>query len=523
MPTFDEELRDRIDGAAPRVRTKGDLFDGLALRKQRRATARKVGTIATVVVVLAATLGAFAILDAHRTGPQPVGEPTPTAPPVNFGLPYPICHISTLPAAIGSAQGLAVVFTKETNGCPKQIHDETFVGVDVDGNGVIDATAGPVPDCFTLCEAFAAPDVNGDGIAEIMVSTAGADGYGIWPYAVATSPPAIVPITQDGKPFGLAWVNVATHSEAAHCATSDAGRTIFVLDHAEWDASGATVIEESYALDGTAVAKLGQERSSVPIDQAPVPTDELCGVQVHGSAAGAMGGPPALEGRDIGLSRNVCETSRLGGLDLIPDNTPDVAFTGFFINDIGRCSEGRQEWIVAVDVTGDDRADAYTDAQLINCPNTGCQPLDATDLDADGDSELIIETNFSILDQGYFLVSVQGDRVAIEPILVAYPGHPEAGVQPGEPLMTSSGGDAGFAAWIRCESYPSAPVLVLLLADGVVDSNLPTKWHEVKFRLESDGVFHVIGSTDLSLPQSQDPGLIRSTAPACGVDFNPFV
>jgi hypothetical protein len=89
--------------------------------------------------------------------------------------------------------------------------------------------------------------------------------------------------------------------------------------------------------------------------------------------------------------------------------------------------------------------------------------------------------------------------------------------------MTSSGGDAGFGAWIRCENYPSAPVLVLLLADGVVDANVPTKWHEVKFRLEADGMFHVIASTDLSLPPGSDPGLIRSTAPACGVDFNPFV
>jgi hypothetical protein len=527
MPTFDEELRDRIRDAGPRAPSQDDLFEGLARRKRQRARARKVGAIVTVGVVLAGTLAAFAIADASRTGPKPMGEPTPTSSPSELGLLYPVCDVSTMPIGLGMAQGLAAVFTRATDGCPKRLDKDTFVGVgvDLDGDGALDATAGPIPDCFMLCEAFAAPDVNGDGIAEVAVSTAGADGYGIWLYAVSTSPPAIAQITDGTEPFTFPWVNVATHADAAHCETNGAGQTTVVLDHSEWDASGSTVVQESFAISGVTATKLDQQRLSVPLEQTPTPTDELCGAPVHGSAEGSMGGPPRLEGRDIGVGTNVCDVERLGNLDIIPDGVPDVAFTGFFINDVGQCPKDmeRQTWIVAVDVTGDDKADASTDARLVNCPATGCSPLDATDLDADGDGELIINTAFSIVDQGYFSVTGHGDGVTIEPILVAYPGHPEAGIQPGDPLMTSAGGDAGFGSWIRCENYPSSPVLVQLLADGVVDSNLPTKWHEVKFRLEPDGMFHVIGSTDLSLPVAQDPGLIRSTAPACGVDFNPFV
>ena len=520
MPTFDDEIRSRMCSAAPVV-PASEVFDRLAARKRSRARTRKIGTIATVVVVLAGTVAAFAIVDASRTGPQPNTEPTPTESPGNFGLPYPICDVSTMPLAIGSGEGNAIVFTRAIDGCPKQIQDETFVGVDVDGDGLVDATAGPIPDCFMQCEAFAAPDVNGDGVAEVMVSTAGADGYGIWPYVVTSSPPAIAPITEDGRPFRFAWVNVVTHSEAAHCAPTDTGQAAFVLDYAEWDASDASVVEQSFALEGTSMTKLGQQRSTVTLDQVPVPTDELCGVPVHGSAAGAMGGPPTIEGRDIGLATNVCSVRSMDGLNLVPDGTPDTAFVGYVIDDTGRCPReaNRQRWIVGVDVTGDGKADASTRLPLVSCPDVQCDLLGGTDLDADGADELVVTNSFSIRDETFFSVGTGGGTAKISPILVASPGHPAAHITPGEPLQTSAGGDEGYGSWIRCEGYPNAPVLVFTYGAGVVDGHQPTEWHEIKLQLQSDGLFHVVGATDLSLPANQDPGLVRSIAPACGLDF----
>jgi len=102
---------------------------------------------------------------------------------------------------------------------------------------------------------------------------------------------------------------------------------------------------------------------------------------------------------------------------------------------------------------------------------------------------------------------------------VAPPGPPDAHITPDERLQTSAGGDEGYSSWIRWEGYPNAPVLVFTYGAGVVDGHQPTEWHEIKLHLQSDGLFHVVGATDLSLPANQDPGLVRSIAPACGLDF----
>jgi hypothetical protein len=53
-----------------------------------------------------------------------------------------------------------------------------------------------------------------------------------------------------------------------------------------------------------------------------------------------------------------------------------------------------------------------------------------------------------------------------------------------------------------------------------VESDRPAAWHETKLELRPDGRFHVVGTNDFELPPGDDPGLVRSTAPACGIDFN---
>jgi hypothetical protein len=233
---------------------------------------------------------------------------------------------------------------------------------------------------------------------------------------------------------------------------------------------------------------------------------------------------PSAEGIDIGLGTNLCQDQRLGGLDLVPGAPADVAWTGYLVRDDGTCPERNteaQHWVVAIDVTGDGRADASSPIPLVSCPYVGCSPLGGTDLDADGDQELVLMTQFSILDQGYFAVgSSDNGEVTIDPLLVAEPGHPAAGIEPGAPLTTSAAGDEGYASWIRCENYPASPVLVFTYVSSIVESTKPAEWHEVKLQLQADGRFHVIDATDLSLPPGDDPGLIRSEAPACGLDFN---
>ena len=207
------------------------------------------------------TLGALAQstpaqhVSSQKPATQPATEPSPTAPVGVLGLPYPVCDVSTMPITTPLGQGSAAVFTHADNGCPTKPGSEAVVGVGVDlnGDGALDATTGPVPDCYMSCEAFAAPDLNDDGTSEIAVSNQGADGYGISLYAVTTSSPSIAPITKDGDPFQFAWVGVVTHANAAHCETTDSGAHTFVLTDAEFD-SPTTVDSVSYSIQSTSIS-----------------------------------------------------------------------------------------------------------------------------------------------------------------------------------------------------------------------------------------------------------------------------
>ena len=274
--------------AAPRPDAAGDMLERLVARKRRRAVMRKVGTIVAVVVLIGGTLAAFAAVGAGPATQPAAPSPSQSDAMGALGLPYPICDISTMPLPTEKGPGSAAVFTRGTDeGCPKAFADKTVdVGVDLNGDGTLDATTGPVPDCFIKCEAFAVADLNNDGMPEIGVSNQGADGYGVYVYAIKTSPPSIAPITKDGDPFQFAWAAVAAHADAAHCEMSDRGKGVLVLTDATFEPPDASVDSVSYLIEGTIATKVGKDHTTVPLDQAPEPTDQLCGAPIHGSAGG---------------------------------------------------------------------------------------------------------------------------------------------------------------------------------------------------------------------------------------------
>jgi hypothetical protein len=45
----------------------------------------------------------------------------------------------------------------------------------------------------------------------------------------------------------------------------------------------------SFSIEGTIATKTGQDHTTVPLDQAPKPTGQLCGMRIHGSAADVTG------------------------------------------------------------------------------------------------------------------------------------------------------------------------------------------------------------------------------------------
>jgi hypothetical protein len=379
---------------------------------------------------------------------------------------------------------------------------------------------------------FASPDLDGDGVDEIAVGIAGSrsEGYSlVVPFRKEDG--SIKPVTFDCGPAcrPVPWIGVGTFVEGlggAYC-----GPEGFI----RWSASEGRVVGDAWTLEGDRLV-IGEhvfDRADDGTDYPPDGTTELCGSpstfpEDFPSYPDQQGGasspePVVAEGKDIGIGTNVCDAERVDGLDILPGGGSEAAWTGYLVKGDGTCPERNadaQEWIVAVDATEDGSADTWTDVPLVNCPYTGCFPLGATDLDGDGDGELIVSSRFSIQDQAYFMIEAGDGGYGIGAIEVAAPGHPEADIIAGEPLVTSTGGDAGYAAWMRCEGYPEAPVLVPAFVESVVDSNDPARWHEVKLRLQADGMFHVVGQPiDLELPPGEDPGLIRSDAPACGIDF----
>ena len=402
---------------------------------------------------------------------------------------------------------------------------ETLVVIGPDGDlgssvsGYLDVIAAPsyAPDSDTIVVTGEDGDrrgiftISGEGRPRLLPGSDGASSFPIWVDADAV---LYVAHTDEGDSFKIQALDGTTR-DAFPVGLQPVYRPSLSPD-------GTTIAFETVSTsDEPAVATIavGGGDPAIVLPSAAFPA------WVPAAAPTSPSTPPVVEGEDIGVGTNVCRAERLGGLDILPGGGREAAWTGYLVKEDGTCPDRNptsQTWMVAIDAGGDGVADTWTVFPSGNCPYVGCFPLGATDLNADGDGELIITSGFSIQDQTYFAIETGEGGASIAPIFVASPGHPQAGITGGAPLVTSSGGDEGSAAWIRCEGYPGSPVLVFTSVSSVVDSEQPADWHEVKLRLEADGMFHVVDATDLSLPPGDDPGLIRSHAPACGVDFTGF-
>jgi WD40-like Beta Propeller Repeat len=257
---------------------------------------------ATVYVQPTGSSDVFPLAQGFGFAWQPVSAMGTVAPSLptqtDLGLGYPVCRVSSMPITIAASSGTAYVFTKEINAtCPKASDGTYLVGVDVTGDGNIDATSGPLTDCFSPagCEAFAAPDVNGDGTSEIAVSTAGADGYGVWLYTVTADPPTIEPVRVElptsfkgfvpAGPLQFAWVDVVGHFGGAHCVRLNDGSTDFVIVGGDKLGSTADVRSEVFALEGSTMRALDAGKQRLPLSDLPLPGRTLCGTPLYGSAS----------------------------------------------------------------------------------------------------------------------------------------------------------------------------------------------------------------------------------------------
>jgi WD40 repeat protein len=274
--------------------------------------------------------------------------------------------------------------------------------------------------------------------------------------------------------------------------------------------SGSVVVMNPDGTNPTVVAHV----DAVGLDWQPIPVGTDPSVRPEATTIEKLG-------RDIGLDVRVCFPSRLGGIDFTGDGAGS-AWTAVPVKGDGTCPRYAKPgtYLLAVDDTGDRLADSWLDLPF-DC-SVGCAPFDATDLDGDGSEELVITSYFSIMDYYFFSVrqNPAGDP-QVEPILVADPGHQPAGIRAGLPLRIDAGGDEGYGSSIRCEGHPSAPVIIWSWSSGPVEGNAPTEVHVTRIQLHVDGLFHVIGTNDYTVPARAPTGIGHETRPACGVDWHP--
>ena len=522
MPTVDDELQRRIHRAAP-VPPDTAALEGIFRRKHRRSIVRRASAVGVVVLVLAGALVAFAAVDRPDTVTTP-GVSTPTPLVDDLGLTFPTCRVSSMPMTSDLGGGSAAVFTKESDGgCPKADDGFVGVGVDVTGDGLLDATTGPVPDCYFRCEAFAAPDVNGDGVSEIAVSTEGADGFGVSLYAVTTTPPSIEPIIvsstfdqgpPDGDPLQFGWVDVATHASSAGCTTGDAG-TLFELYGTE-KLTPAQVMTTSMVVQGATATVTAITNDTMPFDQAPMPGTDLCGAPLFGSAAGLASTP----GVNVGLDVNLCNVATLSA-DFDGDGARDTAYVGLPVGDRG-CKDlpYDEKGVAGIDTDADGLIDGHT-AVLPWCLD--CSPFAAIDFNADGASELAILLQSSSTPQyGIYEAALAGSGrdPGLYPAIVG-PGSEQ--FPEGDPLIFLAGGDEGFSGAVKCEGFPDHPVLIVWASSSNVDGGVgsPRDVVMTKLTMQPDGSFAAVDA----LHQQQvvgDPPLFDGSGKACGVDWDPF-
>jgi WD40-like Beta Propeller Repeat len=143
-----------------------------------------------------------------------VPEPTSTVSPsadasLDIGLGFPVCNVTSIEGHFASADTNATLFvgTKagDLGGCPQPEDAFNLVALDTDQDGVADASYGPI-ECMLECRAFSAPDIDGDGIDEVLIVQSGGSVVGLRLYDVTPSEiaPSIDPVTvaEPGDPDG---------------------------------------------------------------------------------------------------------------------------------------------------------------------------------------------------------------------------------------------------------------------------------------------------------------------------------
>jgi hypothetical protein len=233
---------------------------------------------------------------------------------------------------------------------------------------------------------------------------------------------------------------------------------------------------------------------------------------------------PEPEGREIGLGVPMCDIEVLDGIDWDGTGIDGAAWTGAPEDEDGRCSSSTGvQHVVAVDRDGDGIAEQGSTSTLRSC--LLCQPFDTVDLNDDGVLELVVlEEASSTPTYSLYEVNRPGSERSpgVYPIIVVAPGAPAVNLDVNEGVRFTVGGDEGFSGSIVCEDAGAgAPILRYTWVRGAVDADTELAVDITRLWFGEDGVFHIESVDRFSVPRNPEPTDLKSTEPACGVDFHP--
>jgi hypothetical protein len=301
MPGIDDRLeRDLERAARPVAADPGSTFRDVTRRRARRTVARKMQTVALVVVVLGGTAAGFLVLQRNFTGanvpeasststPSPSTTGTTLVTPIPLpgdpthvfsidGLAFRVCRGSSIAGNfLGTGQTFAYVFTKASDGgCVTDTTIVAAVQVPADAAGTKStlAVGGPL-DCQdpSTCFVWANPDIDGDGQDEIAIATAEgasttsfelyeathtADGWGLNPY-----------VGDDTMPLRFDEGGSATHQAGVYCDDSTGSRRFVSWEATSSDGSMYDATETFYQVQDGSLVSTSPHHLSAPAGNLP--------------------------------------------------------------------------------------------------------------------------------------------------------------------------------------------------------------------------------------------------------------
>jgi hypothetical protein len=298
MTKLDDTLRRDLDRIATPADPSG-VVEAIERRARRRGRIRRAGSAVLAIVVVVSTVAGVGLLRrAFAPVPTPPAggtsasvEPTPETSPTATatalpGLAAPMCTVSAMQGSFGGpTPGTWFVATVASDGkCPAPGRGSGIVAVDANGDDTVDTSTRI--DCVTACEAMAAPDIDGDGVSELVVSVGPTDAAAR--YELFTNiEPGIEPLAFDCANCGaptFTWGGPDTDLAGAYCLPRHDGPDLVSWTAHETDDGAHYDVEETTIdVTGSLMTVVDRWTSTVPFDRSALPPgggETFCGERV---------------------------------------------------------------------------------------------------------------------------------------------------------------------------------------------------------------------------------------------------